>query len=233
MTRGQHAAATTNVDPDPTMRIVVYLLLLANLTFFIFTKLDGGGGEGLRLTQQVQPEKIKLLTPQEVAALGPAKVASLADVCVEFGPLSDADRAKALTDLEPLGLGKLLSQRRMDIENTFWTSLGPFPNRNAADARVAELKKQNVKDMSVVDAGRGQFAVSFGVYRTEQAAVSRAEELAALGVKLAKVQPRQQTLTQTMLVVRDPQQPVVVKLKDMLTQYPGTDVKVGTCAQSG
>jgi hypothetical protein len=215
------------------MRIVVYLLLLANLTFFIYTKLDGGGGEGLLLARQVQPDKIKLLTPQEVAALGPAKVASLADVCVEFGPLSDIERARALVDLEPLGLGKLVSQRRVDFDRAFWASMGPYASRNAADARVAELKRQNVRDMAVVDAGRGQYAISFGIYRTEQAAVSRAEELAALGVRLAKVQPRQQTLTQTMLVVRDPQQPAVAKLKDMLQQYPGTDVKVGVCAPTG
>ena len=35
---------------DPLMRIVVLLLLLANLTLFAYTKLDSvGGGEGVRL----------------------------------------------------------------------------------------------------------------------------------------------------------------------------------------
>ena len=77
------------------MRTVLLLLLLANLTFFGYTRLDSaGGGEAVRLAEQVQPDKIKLLTPQQVAALGPGKVAALADVCVEFGPLSDAERAK-------------------------------------------------------------------------------------------------------------------------------------------
>src|SRR5947199_3639 len=81
--------------------MLVFLLLLANLTLFAFIRLDSvGGGEGVRLSQQLQPEKIKLLTPQQVAALGPAKVASLADVCVEWGPLSDADRLRAQTRLE-------------------------------------------------------------------------------------------------------------------------------------
>ena len=37
-----------------------------------------------------------LLSPQQVAALGPAKVSALADVCVEWGPLSDSDKARAL-----------------------------------------------------------------------------------------------------------------------------------------
>ena len=42
--------------------------------------LDGASaGEGVRLKEQVQPDKIKLLTPQEVAALGPSKAAALAN----------------------------------------------------------------------------------------------------------------------------------------------------------
>ena len=43
----------------------------------------------------MQPDKIKLLTAQQVAALGPDKAAALADVCVEWGPFGDADRARA------------------------------------------------------------------------------------------------------------------------------------------
>ena len=211
------------------MRIVVVLLLLANLTLLIYTWLDSGGGEGVRLQQQVQPEKIKLLTPQEVAALGPAKVAALADVCVEFGPLSDAERAKVMADLEPLALGRLLTQRRVDVDNAFSVAISPFPTKTAADNRAAELRRQGVKDLTVVDAGRGQFAVSFGSFRTEQAALAYLDEVAKQGVKLLRVQPRQQPLSQTVLVVRDPQQPVVARLKDLQGQYAGTDIKVGTC----
>ena len=98
------------------MRIVLALLLFANLTLYAYTKLDSGTGEGILLQDQVQPDKIKLLTPQQVAALGPTKVAALADVCVEWGPFSDADRAKALADLEPLALGRLLSQKRVEFD---------------------------------------------------------------------------------------------------------------------
>jgi len=212
------------------MRIVVVLLLIANLTLLGYTLLDSGGsGEAMRLQQQVEPEKIKLLTPQEVAALGPAKVAALADVCVEFGPLSDAERAKAIGELEPMGLGRLLTQRRVELDNAYSVSISPFPNRNSADNRAAELRRQGVKDVAVVDAGKGQFAVSFGAFRTEQAAQAQADDLTRQGVKLVRVQARMQTLAQSLLVVRDPQQPVVARLKEMQTQYAGTDIKVGTC----
>src|ERR1700730_11293469 len=96
------------------MRTLFFLLLLANITLFGYIKLDSmGGGEGVRLAQQVQPDKIKLLTPQQVAALGPAKVAALADVCVEWGPLSESDRARAQTRLGPRDLGKLGTERKV------------------------------------------------------------------------------------------------------------------------
>ena len=97
------------------MRTLLALLLLANLTLLAYTLLDRRtAGEGARLAEQVRPDKIRLLTPREVAELGPAKVAALPDVCVEWGPFTEAERARALADLEPLGLSNLLTQRRSD-----------------------------------------------------------------------------------------------------------------------
>ncbi|HEY3180435.1 MAG TPA: hypothetical protein VGL25_16325 [Casimicrobiaceae bacterium] len=144
------------------MRIVVLLLVIANLTLFAYTRLDSASrGESSRLKQQVQPDKIKLLTPPQVAALGPAKMAALADVCIEWGPFSDVERVKAINDLEPLQLGRLLSQRRVDVSRQ---SGGP---------------------------------------------------------------PRVES--QTILIVRDPQQGVVSRFKELQTQYSGSDLRIGAC----
>jgi len=214
------------------MRIVIILLLFANLTLYAYTRLDSGGGEGMLLQDQVQPEKIKLLTPQQVAALGPAKVAALADVCIEWGPFSDGDRTRALAELEPFALGRLLSQKRVEFDSGYWVNMGPFTNRAAAENRIGELRRQGLKDLAVADAPRNQFAISFGVFRTEQAAVAYAEELAQQGFKLAKVEPRQQTIVQTLVVVRDPQQAVVARLKDLQNQFPGTEIKITACERT-
>ena len=216
------------------MRTVLILLLLANLTLFGYTKLDSvGGGEGVRLSQQEQPDKIKLLTPREVAALGPAKVAALADVCVEWGPFADADRTRALGELAPLALGTLLTQRRVEVPTSFGVSLAPFATRADADRRVAEIRAQNIAgEITVQDIGRGQFAVALGAYRTEEAANSRAAALEAAGVRGSKVAPRQQPLSQTLLVVRDPQAPVVARLKDLQATYPGSELKIGSCERT-
>jgi hypothetical protein len=212
------------------MRTLVFLLLLANLTLFGYIKLDSmTGGEGVRLAQQVQPDKISLLTPRQVAALDPAKVAALADVCVEWGPLSDAEKARALATLEPLDLARLISEKRVEVIANYWTFIPPAANRPAADRKLAELKAQGVKDLLLIDGGPQRYAISLGVFRSEERAQARLAELEAQGVKGAQVGPRAQSVLQTALVVRDPSAPAMARLKELQGGFPGSDLKVGAC----
>jgi len=213
------------------MRSAVFLLILVNVALFAFAKMHRAAqSEPGRLDQQVEPQRIRLLSPQEVAALAPSKIAALPDVCVEWGPFAEADRVRAQADLEPLGLGRLISQRSVFApDSAYWVNLGALPTRTAAERRVGELRAQGISDLSVVDFGRGQFTVSLGVFRSESAATARAETLAAQGVLGTHVEPRQQGAAQAMIVVRDPPQPVVVRLKELQLQYTGTDLKVGPC----
>ena len=212
------------------MRTLVFLLLLANLTLFAYIKLDSlGAGEGVRLSQQVQPEKISLLTPQQVAALGPAKASALADVCIEWGPLSDGDRTRALATLEPLDLARLISQKKTEVIANYWVFIPPVANKAAADRRVEELKAQGIRDVAVVDAGPQRLAISLGVFRTEEAAEARLAALQAGGVKAAKVGARAQSVMQTVLVVRDPPAPAVARLKELQGGFAGTELKIGSC----
>ena len=114
----------------------------------------------------------------------------------------------------------------------WWVNTGPVPSRASADKRAAELRLLAIDDLSVVDSGRGQFTVSLGMFRTEAAANARVEALATRGVAGTRVEPRQAGAAQSMLVVRDPPQPAVARLKELQSQYPGSDIKVGTCAPS-
>lgn len=216
------------------MRTLFFLLLLANITLFGYIKLDSmSSGEEVRLSQQIQPEKIKLLTPQQVAALGPAKVAALADVCVEWGPLSETDRVRALATIEPLDLSKLMTQKKVEVLANYWLFLPPAASKAAADKRVDELKAQGVRDASVVDSGPERLAISLGVFRTEEAAQARLTALQSQGLKTAKLGSRAQAVQQTSLVVRDPPAPAVVRLKELQNAFPGTEVKIGTCEKTG
>jgi len=214
------------------MRIVVILLLLANLALFALTRLDSAPvGEGQRLSEQVQPDKLKILTPQEVAALGPAKVASLNDVCIEWGPLSEAERSRALTELAPLGLGALVSTRRVEATG-YNVTLAGFTTQAAAERRVGELRARGFNDVAVLDQGKGQYAVSLGTFRTEATANGRADAAALQGFAGARVAPRSGGLQQAVLVFRDPPQPAVAKLRELVPSYAGTEIRVGGCERT-
>jgi len=215
------------------LRTVLLLLLLANLTFFGYTRLDSaGGGEAVRLTEQVQPDKIKLLTPQQVAALGPGKVAALADVCLEWGPIAEGDRARSLAELEPLALGKLLTQRRIETSTAFWVYLPPAANRAEAERRAADVKARGIGDVSIVDNGPQRHAVALGAFVTEDAAKARLAEVVRLGAANARAGPRQQVVASTLFVIRDPQAPVIARLRDLAPAYPGSEAKIGNCEKT-
>lgn len=212
------------------MRTLFLLLLLANFTLFGYIQLDNmSTGEGVRLHQQLQPENIRVLTPQQVAALGPEKTASLADVCAEWGPFSENDRVRALADLEPLGLGRLISTKRLDSPTSFWVYIAPFSSRIAAERGVAVLRAQGITDVSVVDSGNGRFAISLGVFRTEDAANGLAADLVGRGITNVRAGPRPQPGNVATLVIRDPPAAAIARLKDLQSGYAGADVRIGNC----
>ncbi|HEX4884671.1 MAG TPA: SPOR domain-containing protein [Casimicrobiaceae bacterium] len=213
------------------MRVILILLLLANVALFALTRLDSvAAGEPQRLAEQVQPDKIQLLTAQQVAALNPAKASSLADVCAEWGPLGDADYKRALAELAPLNLGGLLAQRRVEADG-FLVTLNGFASRAAAERRAAELRGRGIGDVAVIERN-GVPMLSLGVFRTEQAANGRADALAQAGIAGTRVAPRTGGVVQSMIVVRDPPAPAMGRLRELAPAYPGTDVRVGACERA-
>ena len=145
------------------MRTLFALLLAANLAFFAYTELDRlSEGESARLQHQLAPERIKLLSPQQVAALGPAKAAQLANVCLEWGGFTDPEKGAALAALEPLQLGKQLSQRRIESTSAYWVYVPPLPSKAAAERKVAELRNQGLKDFFILNDGPQKNAISLG-----------------------------------------------------------------------
>lgn len=215
------------------MRTVLVLLLLANLTLFAYTRLDSAvGGEGVRLAEQVQPDKIRLLTPQQVAALGPAKAAALADICVEWGPFADAERQRALAELEPLGVGRLVATRRVEVTGAYSALVAVYADRGGAERRAASLRQQGLREVAVYDTGRGQYAVAVGAVRTEDAARALLPEIERAGVRNASVTQRTGTVPMTAIVLRDPPAPAVAKVRELQSAFAASEVKVGSCERS-
>ena len=213
-----------------TMRTFAALLLAANLAFFAYTELDQmSEGESGRLQRQLFPDKIKLLTPQQVAGLGPAKAAQLANVCLEWGGFTDVEKGAALAALEPLQLGKQLSQRRGESTSAYWVYVPALPSKAAAEKRVAELREQGLKDFFIMNDGAQKNAISLGVFKSEDAANKFLGAITERGVKNAKAGARTQSIQQTVLVLRDPQPAQTEQLQQLKHDFVGSEVRIGPC----
>jgi SPOR domain len=212
------------------MRTVVALLLAANLALFAYTEFERmSGGESDRLQHQLFPEKLRLLTPQQVAGLGPAKAAQLANVCLEWGGFADTEKSAALAALEPLQLGRQLSQRRIESTSAYWVYVPPLRSKTAAEKKVTEIKAQGLKDFFILTDGAQKNAISLGVFKTEDAANKFLETVQAKGVNDAKSGARTQTIQQTVLVLRDPQPAQAEQLQQLRNDFAGSEVKIGPC----
>lgn len=152
-----------------------------------------------------------------------------AQACLEWGPFSDTERARAETDVRALALTAPPARRPVHLTDAWWVNVGAIAARAAAEQRLASLQSKAVDDVSVVDYGASNFTVSLGVYRTEAAAAARAHALAARGVTDVRVEPWKQPITLTMLVVRDPAKSVVAQFAALQARYAGTELKAIAC----
>lgn len=215
------------------MKKLLVLLLLANAALFGYAYVDGMNANAQASAERYKPinaDAVKSLTAQQMSKLGPAKVAQLTLACAEWGPLSDTDRVRATKLLEPLLLGRTLLSRRVDVLAEHWVYIPPKTSRAGADRALADLKKLNITGVNILlEPGEWNFAISLGVFRTKAEADERLAEIRTKGVKTATYRQREQTLTMTALVLREPPQSTVSKLEELRTQISGTSITTGAC----
>jgi len=212
------------------MRTVFFILALANVAFFAFAWSDSGA-EVNRDAQivglQLNPEKIRLLTPERVSALThkpePPKVAT---VCLEWGAFAGGDAARAEQALEPLGLGAKLTQRKKEDVSGFWVYIPPLASRQAATQKTGELKRLGVEEYYVVpDDPKWRNAISLGVFKTGEAANTRRDALLAKGVTGATVGARETQRGKTYFQVREANLTLGAKLNELKQSFAGTEVR--------
>jgi hypothetical protein len=212
------------------MRTVFFVLALSNVAFFAFTWSNSGAvanSDAQIVGQQLNPEKIRLLMPEQVGALTrqpePPKVAT---VCLEWGAFAGGDAARAGQALEPLGLGAKLTQRKQEDVAGFWVYIPPLASRQVAMQKAVELKREGVDDYFVIpDDPKWRNAISLGVFKTEEAANTRRDALRAKGVKNATSGARELQLGKTYFQVREANVTVAAKLNELKQSFAGTEVR--------
>jgi hypothetical protein len=128
------------------LRAMLLLLLIANALFFAWTRgwlapagppPGRGDREPERLAAQVRPERVVVVKPQAAAAARP--------VCLEAGPLGDAEIGPAIEALNSAGLpeGSWRSEL-VERPGTWAVYFGPFADTAALRAREEELARLKI-----------------------------------------------------------------------------------------
>lgn len=198
------------------MRALFLLLLLANLAFFawsMFVAPRESSSDPRPYRAQIDPDRIRVLPP-EPSPLAPAPKSKPAaeaaaapaagGICTEWGSFTVADAPAAERALEPLAFGSRLTQRKVEETASWWVFLPPQGNRQNAQKKAAELKGLGVDEWFIIaDEGRWRWAVSLGVFRSEDAAKTQLEAMRAKGVRTAQMGERELQVPKVWLQVRN------------------------------
>jgi hypothetical protein len=167
-----------------------------------------------------QPPQPPEPAPTPAKPAPPPEPAPLA--CVEWGSFSQQDAPRAEQRLEPLALGTRLAQFRGEETAAWWVFIPPQSNRAAAQKKAAELKKLGVEDYFVVqEEGKLRWALSLGVFRTEEAARARFEALRARGVRSAQVGRRETRVARVWFQVRSVDAALNARLQEIARDFEG------------
>jgi hypothetical protein len=215
------------------MRLVFLALLLANAAFFAWSRHsapDKTAADANPLARQVEPDKLKIVPPGELRppppAPKPAAAAAPLVACLEWGSFTVSDYPRAEKALEPLALGSRLAQRRTEEVAGWWVHMPPQGSRQAALRKSGELKALGVQDYFIVaEDGEWRWALSLGVYRTEEAAQARLAALRAQGVRSAVVAPRETVVPKVWLQVKGVDAALEARLKDVARQVEGSELR--------
>ncbi|MCK6372570.1 MAG: SPOR domain-containing protein [Zoogloea sp.] len=236
-----------------TLRVAVLILLVANLLALAVWKggLGSGasGGEPERLSNQLNPERLRLVAelppavsapvaaavPEAVPAPAesapapepvPAKPARAADTappaCVAFSGLSADQAAELSARVAKTGAGFKLSESRGVGASSWWVHIPSQGNKEGADRKAAELRRLGIEDLFIVqDAGPNQFAISLGLFKNEQAAGRHLNLLREKGVRSAQIASRGASVLR--VEVRGPSDSLATLASDLSERLQGAN----------
>jgi hypothetical protein len=212
------------------MRALFLLLVLANLALYAWSHYAAApaAADPAPQARQIAPDKLKVIAPASLPppAAAAKKPAAVGSQCLEWGSFTVADAPRAEKALEPLALGARLGQRRTEEIAAWWVFMPSQGSRQAALRKAAELKALGVDEYFIVqEEGEHRWALSLGVFRSEEAAQARLAALRAQGVRTAQVGPRETLVPKIWLQVKSVDAPLEARLKEIARQIDGSELK--------
>ena len=213
-------------------RFLFFLLLLAALALGAHLWLSVQSERTDFSARERNRDEVRLVavTPPAIAAQRAEEtrktVQSLAGAaCVEFSGIASADAQRAREAFAALQLGTRLGERRIDEISRYWVFMPPARDRRAAEATMAQIRRQGVSEMSI----RPDNSISLGVFSTEEAARRFLASTEAKGVKGAEQGPFVRELRELVMLIREPDTELVAKLTVLQREFTSAQLRAVPC----
>lgn len=213
------------------MKLAFLLLILVNIGLFAWHRgLLGptaeAGREPQRIAQQIAAEKLRPLTPDQLAALrGSARPAAGGSApkpaCLQFGDFDDAELARVQQRLAPLGLGERLQAQRVEGPGWHIVFIPPLPSRADAERLAQDLRNRGVRDFVVMGENSPmRNGIALGSFRDQDLARRHAAEVEKRGVKGVRISDRTPGAEVTRFEIREVDAALAQQLAEIQKEYP-------------
>ena len=227
------------------MKLLFLLLIAANLALFAWQRgafgvLPDTGREPERIARQVEPDRIRVLTPEQTQALREAAKAAAAPAangafdlavgadCVELGDFAEAQAARVRARLDALVPAERLEAREVEAPGWYMVYLPPLKTRAEAERAAAQLREQGVRDLIVIGENSPlRNGIALGSFRDQDLANRHLADLQKRGVKSARVADKPSTLTLTRFVLRTVDPTLAATLQSVQKEFGAA--RLGRC----
>ena len=177
------------------LRLLVLLLILANGLYFVWSEgmLQAYGfapvqqREPQRLTQQVRPEAIRVLTPVEFKRVEAQVQAELVPKeCLTAGPFDDAQATSLRRALESALAPGNWQLESITVPARWIVYMGKFANADAMAKKQGELAAMKLVPQALTNPDL-EIGLSLGSFATQVEATAELNKLSLRGIRTAKV----------------------------------------------
>lgn len=222
------------------MKPLFWLLILFNFGLFAYFNAAYFLPSNPQLKHaEINPEKITLLSPIEIAALpkkadgatitSPAITLPAINTCHAWGIFSDANLTAAQSAITTLALNATIKEQSSQQAKRFWVYRAPLKSTQEAMQKAAEFKALGVEDLFVVQEAKWKNAISFGIFTDETLAINLQKELQAKGVKNVEKALRSQGKSYSSLILHNLTENNITEIKKLKPSFPAADLKEVSC----
>ncbi len=154
-----------------------------------------------------------------------APLSAPSTVCLELGSFVIADGPKVEEKLRSLNFAQRQQRQTVVEAASHMVYIPPQGSKENADKKAAELRRRGIEDFFIVqDNSPMRWAISLGVFKTEEAAKSHLANLNAQGVRTARIGPRSVTASKYTYQFKNVSPAEKQKLEQLRSQLAGADL---------